>query len=697
MQGVHTVLAPPPARSKRVETRSPVGRVQIPPPPRALVWLSGLVVVAGVVMAVIGALRSGPTWDEPYHVMRLRNYLDQGWFALDWAFGGGGAAGAETNTVVYAPVTMLLLHLLCAIVGVEGWDTVSSTPAAYDVRHLGVLLIGLVGTWAAATITRILLGSWRWALVTAAALLALPMWTGHLMFNIKDVPVATGYTLVTLAAVTMVAPVRGQRLLRIGALAGGAVLMVGTRPAMWVAVVAAIAVLLAGTRIAGRFGNARTALAEVAAGVGAAAVVLLLVYPEVFAHPASLLHSAEQSSSFRGGTEASYGYVPFFVTAQVPLLMLALTVIGTVSAIGFLRREWRTETSQATRVTLVLLQMLALPLLAVVRHSDLYNGLRQLLFAFPAWAIVVTLGLARLLAWGRERRRGRVAAGLALVALAVPLIDQATLFPYQYTYYNVALDATGVQVPSDYWRASAPELMDRIPTDGQIVCGPTRTGPEDDARNMTAGRYSSDSSVDCRRDPLGPLAPEWTTRDLPARNTLPHWEFYALIDRDHPLPRNCTRVAEVNRTRHGREVRMTYLARCRQDPSPLGPDPISFVRLPAERNMFPYLWAYAPEGWVMRHSGRAIDATGSTASLTFDAPNQCARRACELVVETFAPADLVTTVNDDRADVSTRPGSIAVRLPPGTDDTWVTFTRATGRSLDLRVRSIRVRSMEENR
>ena len=35
-------------------------------------------------------------------------------------------------------------------------------PAAYDVRHLGVVLIGLAGTAAAAGITRILLGSWRW-------------------------------------------------------------------------------------------------------------------------------------------------------------------------------------------------------------------------------------------------------------------------------------------------------------------------------------------------------------------------------------------------------------------------------------------------------------------------------------------------------------------------------------------------------
>ena len=152
-------------------------------------------------MAVLGALRTGISWDEPYHVMRLRNFLGHGTFALDWAFEGDGPTSSTSNTAVYGPVAMLLLHGLAALVGVEGWGSVSTSPAAYDVRHLGVVLIGLAGTAAAAGIARVLLGSWRWAAVTAGALFALPMWTGHLMFNIKDVPVATGYTLMTLSLI----------------------------------------------------------------------------------------------------------------------------------------------------------------------------------------------------------------------------------------------------------------------------------------------------------------------------------------------------------------------------------------------------------------------------------------------------------------------------------------------------------------
>ena len=681
-------------------TSSPAAPTLAPALPRALVWLGGAVVAAGAAMALVGAFRTGISWDEPYHVMRLRNYFADGWFALDWAHPDSGSTRGDGNTLVYGPVAMLLLHGLASLLGVEGWDSVATTPAAYGARHLGVVLIGLAGTAAAASITRILLDSWRWALLTAAALLALPMWTGHLMFNVKDVPVATGYTVMTLGLVAMVAPVKGHRALRIAGVAVGITLMVGTRPAMATAVLAVAGVLALGVIAAGRFGNARTALAEAAAGVALAVATLLVVYPALFAHPANLARSTDQSASFRGGQTAVYGYVPFHVLAQTPLLLLGFFAVGLVSAASFVRGRWRTDTSQATRIALVAVQLCALPLLAVVRHSDLYNGLRQLLFATPAWAILTTLGLARALVWARGRGRTRVVGGLALVALAAPMVDQAMLFPYQYAYFNVALDATGVHVPSDYWRTSVPELLPRIPTDGQIVCGPTRSStlgavagtPDADGvapTTMLAGRYSSDSSVDCRTDPLGPLTPSWSAQGMPYDDRLPHDEFYALIDRDHELPENCTRLAAVTRNRHGRELAMTYVARCQLDPPYLGPAPVAFTR-PVTENMAPRLWAYAPEGWVMRASSTAIDAAADSASITFATEAECARQACSLVVDADAPADLVVSVDDAPAEVVRTADSVVVPIPPGLRDTWVTFTRASGGSLDLRVRSLRV-------
>ena len=81
-------------------------------------------------------------------------------------------------------------------------------------RHLGVVAIGLVGVAAVAAIGRLVLRPWRWGLVAAAVLAAIPMWTGHEMFNVKDVPVATGHTLCTLGLLLFVqrAPARPDRL-----------------------------------------------------------------------------------------------------------------------------------------------------------------------------------------------------------------------------------------------------------------------------------------------------------------------------------------------------------------------------------------------------------------------------------------------------------------------------------------------------
>ena len=688
--------------STRVDTRPEApasgAGVRPVPLPSLVLWASGLVVTVGVAMAVVGALRTGVSWDEPFHVMRLRNYLDHGWFALDWSAEVAGSSDDESNTLVYGPVAMLLLHGLAALLGLEGWGSVSTTPAAYDVRHLGVLLIGLVGTAAAAGLTRILLGSWRWALVTAATLLALPMWTGHVMFNIKDVPVATGYTLMTLSLVSMVSTAgasAGRRRWAVAGLAVGIVLMVGTRPAMATAVLVGLVVLAAGVAHSPRTDSPHPAIRDSVVGVAVAAGVLLLVYPRVFAHPQLLLHSTEQSASFRDGKDASYLYVPFHVLVQVPLLLQLLFAVGLVSAVRFVVRRWRIEPGHATRLTLVGAQVCALPLVAVAKNADLYNGLRQVLFASPAWAVIATLGLSATLTWASERGRLRLATGLAAVALVAPVADQATLFPYQYTYANAAFDATGAHIHSDYWRTSVPELLPEIPTDGQIVCGPTRSNAEGiegiegiDGGALVAGRYSSDSSVDCREDPLGPLSSEWTARDLPYDDALAPGSFYVIIDRDHALPGNCTRLAAVTRDRHLREIAMTYLARCQLAPAPLEA-PVEFRR-PESENMAPELWAYAPVGWVTRWSTSAIDAEGGSASLTFRAPADCAEQPCWLQLDADAPADLAAAVNGVPTQLSMPPASVLVRLPPGVSDAWVTFTRPSGEPLGLQVRSIRM-------
>ncbi|HEY0952464.1 hypothetical protein, partial [Nocardioides sp.] len=187
------------------------------PVPRPLLAVAAVVLVAAVVMVFAGGWRTGVSWDETYHVLRMRTFLGpSGWYVLDHDLHGDAPGSWVGSAYVYAPVTMLLLHAWSMLTGVDSSGVVSASASAYAVRHLGVGLLSLPALAAVAVLARLLLRSWAWGLVAAAALAAMPAWTGHAMFNVKDVPVATGYTLASLGF-AVVATARAPRLLVAGA------------------------------------------------------------------------------------------------------------------------------------------------------------------------------------------------------------------------------------------------------------------------------------------------------------------------------------------------------------------------------------------------------------------------------------------------------------------------------------------------
>ena len=168
------------------------------PVPKSLRYASIGVLLASVAMVFLGAVRIGVTWDEPIHVQRLDTYLHTGWYLTDAQLVDGEPGPEMTQQYVYAPAAMLLLHGLCVVTGVETPGSTSVSAEAYAVRHVGIGLLSVLGLMAVAATGRLLLRRWDWGLVAAATLAAVPLWTGHSMFNLKDVPVATGYALATL-------------------------------------------------------------------------------------------------------------------------------------------------------------------------------------------------------------------------------------------------------------------------------------------------------------------------------------------------------------------------------------------------------------------------------------------------------------------------------------------------------------------
>jgi hypothetical protein len=656
---------------------------------------SVVVLCVATVLAVLGALRTGITTDEPIHVMRLRNYFDNGWYALDWDYRGDGPGGDGTNTFVYAPVTMLLLHAWSVLWGSEGWHDVATTPHAYDVRHLGVVVIGLVGVAAVAAIGRVVLRHWRWGLVAAAALAAIPMWTGHEMFNVKDVPVATGHTLATLGLLLFVRKERPGTRLRLagaGCLVAGLVLTLGTRPGMWPGLLVLLVVAVLGVVLGSSTRRAAVvALIELAGSCAVAAAALVAVYPHVFGSPLrSLSRTSESSSSFLDGEKSDRLYVPRHLAEEMPTLLLAFALTGAVVAATMLWRQRRSSPVPAARIALVGVQAFTLPVLAIVMGSDLYHGLRQLLFAIPALAVLAAYGMAWVLKSPPSRRRRWLAAG-TVAALVLPVVDQMTLQPYQTTYVNLATDlVSGPFVRADkrpggdYWRVSIPELIKGVPLDRQLLCKATVDKESNVAFPFTNGgeAFSTSRSVDCREEANGPLAPD----HLPVVRRLPATEYDAVFLKT--LPANCTRRNEVTRWRHGFEIVLTVLGRCTVDPPALAEHGVQIDDPALGTATTGDLWLNALDGWLQWPGDRALASSVPLAELAFRPTRTCAGSGCLLVIDGQGPADLVATISGVPVAVShAADGTLRVPITArqAAAGVWLTFTRRSGGELDMRL------------
>ncbi|WP_109507740.1 hypothetical protein [Nocardioides speluncae] len=549
--------------------------------PRPLLWVAIAVLATMPVVILVGGWLTGTAWDETYHVMRMRNFMDSGWYLLDQDLVNGEPGEWVKDDYVYAPFTMTLLHAWSMLWGIEGRGEIADSAHAFAIRHVGVGLIALLGAAAVAATARQLLRSWQWGAVAGAVLLATPMWTGHAMFNIKDIPVGAGYALLTLALVLAAREHGGgwRRGLLVGGIGlAGLLFMLGTRPGMWPGLFASVTAFVVITT-AGEWGEGglvgavrrnRRRLAEALVPVPIAYGVLAALYPVAFGTPLKLMRESASASGSYGGRSADWWYVPVHALADMPTLLLIAALGGAVVGLRIVwAGRWRFD-PRAIGITLVGVQAFTLPLVAMAMESNLYNGLRQLLFVTPALAVLATLGLAAFLA-----RFGAVADGrkrvaalvLACLTVAAPTVDQLRLFPYNYGYGSVPGSIFVPTYESDYWRTSARALAPSIPAGAWVTCSPSIVDGE-------LMRYSFESHHDCGIDTVGPLAAYDDQR--PAAPAASPMTFYAVMFHTDQFGSNCEVVDNVTRPGRWGERDLSYLARCDLRPREWEGGPVTY-------------------------------------------------------------------------------------------------------------------------
>lgn len=672
------------------------GSLDMPPVPRLVRYVAWLVLAVGVVMAFAGAWRVGVTFDEPIHVQRLNEYLQSGWYLTPGQLEHGEPAKDMTQQFVYAPVAMLLLHGLGILTGVEPASAASFTEEAYVVRHLGTALLGVVGLVAVALTARVLTRRWDWALLAAAALAAVPLWTGHSMFNLKDTPVGTGYALVTLAFCLALLPLGARWWHRLAVpltMAAGVMLSIGTRPGMWTGLTVSglwfvVAVMLA--RDPERPIARLRALVEVAAGVALGLVGVVLAYPAVFINPAeALTNSLSASANFVGGS-SNRGFLPFAVLLQMPLVLLGLSLIGTAITAKRLFQQ-RGRSVQTACWTLVGVQLFAMPVAGVLKGANLYGDLRQVMFATPAMALMAVLGASWLLPWRGSRRypvHRHVSVALLAAGLVAPTVIQASLFPLNYIYWNpLSMALSGSNNGGDYYRASSRELAAVLPREGRLVCSPV---PDEDDR---ATRWSTLYGWrDCRAGEESPLgmypAADSSSVDLAPDEIWVAW-FGNLDDR----PRDgCSEHRSIEVHPIGPEIRTAALYRCRIPFPVLREREVGFGFADREGNAMVDEGFQSPYTDGDEHGVRMMEEVGK---LTFRLDNAFAGSPVTLTMKvasssqalvTFAGVRLVTTHHRDTMRVEipaplvrgaiARAQSLEFRSPEGTEPFFKIYSLA---------------------
>jgi hypothetical protein len=337
-------------------------------------------------------------------------------------------------------------------------------------RHRCVWLVCCAGLLAFYWLATRRLRSWRAGLLGVLLLLLSPRQFADFFYNSKDAVFLAAYLV---AAATAVAFLRRPTAARAALHALACALAIDVR--IMGVLVPVLTLAMLGLRV--WHGDYRSERARGAALLYSVLLPVLVVafWPYLWAAPAERFwQSLRNMSHFRWDGEVLYQGQLIRTTAlpwHYPVLWLGLTtpllyLAGLALALGQLgqqvaRRGWRLYHSDAEWQDLLLWGLGAGPFLAViVLHSIMYDGWRQLYFAYPPLLLLALDGLVAAWRWqppgavGQVRWRGAVALVVA-ASLGLTASTMARLHPLENLYFNALAGARPeLRYEYDYWGLS---------------------------------------------------------------------------------------------------------------------------------------------------------------------------------------------------------------------------------------------------
>ena len=312
-------------------------------------------------------------------------------------------------------------------------------------------------------------------LAALALLAACPLYYGHMFMNAKDAPFAVAMAVLLLGLVRAFDEYPQPSVRTVLLTGAGLGVAFGSRILAGIAAPEGVAALIlilalesrrlswkAALQRAGRF------LWRMLPALPIGYVIMGLLWPWSVLSPLNPLRAAEYFETFfekpwkelYDGVPISVPdmpatYLPHLFALKLPVVMLALVLIGTAGALIAVARGTTPLSKRANLLLLVLAAYLPI-VLAMITRPALYNGVRHFVFVVPPMAVLG--GLAATWVIERATAYGRIGvtalAAVLAAGLAVPVIGMVRLHPYEYVYFNaLAGGVRGAQsrYMLDYW------------------------------------------------------------------------------------------------------------------------------------------------------------------------------------------------------------------------------------------------------
>jgi hypothetical protein len=417
-----------------------------------------------------GAMTIGYNIDEPYHLIDGQNWISRFSYVTD------------TNSYIYGPLIGGISNLINTLIGNGSIGSYIHNALTFQVTHLVTALVGLMGTLAFLLLKKTMIIFHYVGLLTVVILLSIPVWTGNLFHNLKDIPLATGYTLISTGLIQFALNFHNKKIKTASQLiiCAAILLIMGTRPAIIFPI--SLSFLFAFFFL---WKFKRVKLVEILKSFLPVLIFLIistpLILPQFLSEPRiSFLRLLGVSSEFpwTGVTftagklyEASFSidYYLLWLFAQTPLLILAFFLVG---MFFFFKNIWKERLSETNFVLVIFfIQFMTVPLYALIVQSAIYNGLRHILFIYPAIAFFAAFGFLSLWHALKSPLQKKLMAFSLVVSILTPNIESFILRPFQQLYFNPVISAlftVSTSWETEFLGTSFREAIQKIPQEGLV-------------------------------------------------------------------------------------------------------------------------------------------------------------------------------------------------------------------------------------